>query len=204
MRQHLASVNVSDDEWSMRANYWRGKRALGGHLKVADGKLTFSPHSAERALGGDTSYESDLTDVIELGSTGRTAKVPRRRLTVQTGDGRLAYFLVPKLDEQLHRLVVAIKAAGGNVRIRTEDSPQSSPDAIPSSENYGFLPHWLIGGWIHVILGTAIWGPLFVVALMGDGPWFALIFPGMFILLTIWNARRGFQRAARRRKTAKP
>lgn len=189
---------MSNDEWSVRANYWRGKRALGGHLKIADGKLRFTPHAAERALGGDTPYESDLSDIVELGQTARTAKVPRRRLTVQTKDGRLAYFLIPKLDEHLDRLVGSIEGTGGKVRVRIEDSPQSSPKAISSSEDYGFLPAWLLGGWIHVTLGILLFGPLLVVALTGDRPWFALIFPGIFILITAWNAHRGFQRAARR------
>lgn len=131
---------MGNDEWTVRANYWRGKHALGGHLKVADGKLSFTPHAAERALGGNTPYASDLSDIVELGRTARSAKVPRRRLTVRTNDGRLAYFLVPKLSLQLDRLVDSIEAVGAKVRVRAEDSPQSSPQAIPTSEDYGFLP----------------------------------------------------------------
>lgn len=124
--------------------------------------------------------------------------MPRHRLTVETSDGRLAYFLTPKLDQQLDRLVDSIEGTGAKVGIRTEDSPQSSPQAIPSSEDYGFLPLWLMGGWIHVVAGIVLLGPLLIVAATGDRPWVAMIVPGIFILITAWNARRGFQRAARR------
>lgn len=104
---------TSEGNWSVRANYWRGWRALGGHLRVSDGVLTFAPHGLERALGGNTPFTAALCEIVRVGRARRSFLVPRRRLVVATRSGDQALFLVPKLDTVIRRLSEAIQAAGG-------------------------------------------------------------------------------------------
>jgi hypothetical protein len=58
------------EEWSCRANRTMSwYRAAGGRLSIADGRLEFRPHAADRALGAGGPPElfvvSKLDDVIE-------------------------------------------------------------------------------------------------------------------------------------------
>jgi hypothetical protein len=84
--------------WSVRANYWRGWRALGGRLAFDGSTLRFEPHGLEKSLGGNTNWSASIADVVSI-DVARKGAVPRKRLYVRTADGREARFLVPKVED---------------------------------------------------------------------------------------------------------
>lgn len=186
-----------EDEWSARANYWRGDRALGGHLKVSGGMLTFEPHGFERSLGGDTVFTCALSDVVRLARAPRSLRVPRRRLIVTTRTGDEAFLLVPKLDEFLERLRAAIEANGGHAEI---DLEPTSPIAVPEDRpDNSSIMNWLHSGWSHVV-GLIFWLLAFVTVLAGSGSGLVLAVLGALILFSAWRAWAGFKRRASIRK----
>ena len=184
-------MTSAQEDWSVRASYWRGDRALGGHLRVADGVLGFEPHGLERALGGNTRFSTPLRDVVRLARALRSFKVPRRRLIVTTRSGEEAFFLVSTLDDVIQKLEAAVEAQGGSVEIDLEptgriDVPENHPDnSLPMS--------WIHSGWLHVA-GFVAALLLFVSALFGSRNGMAMAAFGAIAIYSAWRARIGFRR----------
>ena len=85
--------------WRVRANYWAGRRALGGHLTLGATDLAFRPHAFERALGGRQHFVVSLRDIVAI-EVDRRGAVPRKRLFIALRDGTEAAFLVPDVDRR--------------------------------------------------------------------------------------------------------
>ncbi|QCW52070.1 hypothetical protein FE634_19625 [Nocardioides dongxiaopingii] len=83
-------------QWQVRANLYRGWRALGGRLTLDTEALSFEPHGLERALGGGVHYRAPLAQISSVAVARRG--FPRKRLVVVTADGTEARFLVPKVE----------------------------------------------------------------------------------------------------------
>jgi hypothetical protein len=186
-------MTSAQGDWSVRANYWRGDRALGGHLKVSGGMLIFDPHGLERSLGGDTVFTCTLSDVRRLSRARRSFRVPRRRLIVTTRTGDEAFFLVPKLDDLIERLRAAIEARGGRPEI---DLEPKAPIAVPEErpDNSGIM-NAMHSGWGN-LAGLVFWLVAFVSVLAGSRNGFALALLGLLIAFTAWRAWAGFRRRA--------
>lgn len=90
--------------WTVRANYWRGRRALGGRLTLTTYELRFEPHELERALGGNTSFVTPLGKIASV-EVARRGWVPRKRLFVRTVDGTEARFLMPRIRKHAAELI---------------------------------------------------------------------------------------------------
>ncbi|WP_157412795.1 hypothetical protein [Aeromicrobium sp. Root236] len=195
-------MTSSSGDWSARANYWRGDRALGGHVRVAEGVLTFEPHGLERALGGDTAFSTKLVDVVRLSRAPRSFRVPRRRLVVTTRSGDEAYFLVSKLDSVIRRLAVAIESDGGHVDVDLDPSaPLDVPEDHPDNSR---LMNWVFSAWGHVV-GLTFWSLALVGVLQGSRNRVVLIVLAALILFSGWRAWAGFRRrAAIRAQLAEP
>lgn len=97
--------------WKVRADYWRGWRALGGWLTLDAHELAFQPHGLERVLGGNTPYRAALRDIVAV-DVARRGAVPRKRLFVRTRDGDEARFLIPGVDDRVVVLRDALSRAG--------------------------------------------------------------------------------------------
>lgn len=98
--------------WSVRANYWRGWRALGGRLELTGSELRFTPHGLDRALGGDTTAVVALRDIARV-DVDRRGAVPRKRLWVTDSGGVVSTFLVPRVGRRAEELRSAVASASG-------------------------------------------------------------------------------------------
>jgi hypothetical protein len=184
----------SQGDWSVRANYWRGDRALGGHLRVSEGVLRFEPHGLERALGGDTPFTTPLSDVVRLARAPRSLRVPRHRLIVTTRTGDEAFFLVPKLDSVIQRLGAAIEASGRAPQVDLD--PSSRTQVAEEHPDDSAVMNWVYSGWGHIV-ALAVWLLFFARVLAGSRNDVALAVLGVLVFFSAWRARAGFRRRAR-------
>ena len=85
--------------WKKRANYWQGKRALGGTLRLTEESLLFRAHALEGMLGGRAEFSTSLERIhdIECLTVGH---VLRKRMIVRTDDQPDALFLVPDVEQR--------------------------------------------------------------------------------------------------------
>ncbi|MFY0408758.1 hypothetical protein [Solicola sp. PLA-1-18] len=124
---------------TVRANYFRGWRALGGQLTLTATNLKFAPHGFERSLGGDTTVEVPVREITDV-SVKRGGPVPRKRLFIQTRDGAISIFLLPRVQTFAQTLRGAISEAGG---VFDETVPVTTVSTEPSGVP-GFLKGWLL------------------------------------------------------------
>ena len=182
---------------SVRANFWRGDRAIGGRLSVDLERLLFKSHALERSLGGDEQVEIALRDISHLSIAPRSLRVPRARLIVRTTDGQDSYFGVPKLEELIGRLASAVQVAGGDVRIgfaKGEGESSRLPELRPDDS---VVMNWIYSGWTQVAGLIFFSIPLLGALLIGSSNpvWLALV--AALIVFQTWRAWAGFRREAR-------
>ncbi len=99
------------EPWSKIASLYDGPRAVGGSLRVGDGRLRFRAHAFDRALNG-REVDLPLSDVARLTLTRRSFIAPRRHVLVETRGGVRARFLVNGAKDVLRRLDRAARDAG--------------------------------------------------------------------------------------------
>lgn len=99
------------EPWSKGASLYDGWRAVGGSLRVADGRLTFRAHAFDRALNG-REVDLPLVAVARLTLTERGLTTPRRHVLVETHDCVRARFLVNGARGVIHRLAQDALEAG--------------------------------------------------------------------------------------------
>ena len=179
-------------DWSVRANYWRGDRALGGRLHVGTYGIRFRPHGVERALGGRDEVDVGFSDVRSLAEARRSLRVPRKRLVVRTDEAD-HFFLVPRLDRVLDRL----ESATG-LRRETEDDASGPtldrPERDPDDSAAMNLIH---SPWSNLAGLAALVGVLLRVgsADSPSTPWVVIL--GCLVAFQGWATVRAFQRRAR-------
>ena len=107
------------EEWACRANRTMSwYRAAGGRLSIADGRLEFRPHAADRALGAGA-WSVGLDEVRAVGRARGLNPLNgalRERLRAQTSDGPPELFVVSKLDDVIER-IESLRAGGGTWRL---------------------------------------------------------------------------------------
>lgn len=100
--------------FTKRANYTQGKLARGGKLAVDGTRLTFTPHTLDRALGG-VMVDVALAEIVEVGVEPRSGNVfdggLRSRLRVVLADGQRHLFVVNGVKGVVAELRGAIDAA---------------------------------------------------------------------------------------------
>jgi len=83
--------------WQHGASLYQGRRALGGHVKVANGKFEVEPHAFDRKTGGRP-FSVSLSSITSIEQTARSwnpATFSRLKcLLIETSDGTEAKFLV--------------------------------------------------------------------------------------------------------------
>jgi len=190
-------MTSDNDVISVRANFWRGDRAIGGRLSVDPERLHFKSHGLERSLGGDEQVDITLRDISHLSKASRSLRVPRARLIVRTTDGQDAYFLVPKLEELIGRLTSAVQDAGGDVRIgfaKGEGESSRLPELRPDDS---VVMNWAYSGWTQVA-GLVLFSiPLLVALLIRSRNPVGLALVAALIIFQTWRAWAGFRRKAR-------
>jgi hypothetical protein len=109
------------DEWSRRANYTTSRwRAVGGHLRVREGRLIFEPHGFDKALAG-RGWGAALGEIEAIGVAPRDpfghpfGGGLRKRLRVTAG-GEEAYFVVNRVERVAAELSAMIREPDQHVR----------------------------------------------------------------------------------------
>jgi hypothetical protein len=107
---------VSDD-WSCRANYTTSKwRAVGGHLRIAEGRLVFEPHGFDKALAGRgwaaSPAEIEAIDVAPRDPFGHFFGGGLRKRLRVSANGEEAYFVVNKVEQVAEDLRTHLAVVG--------------------------------------------------------------------------------------------
>lgn len=95
--------------WEHVASLYQGSRAVGGRIKVGDGRFEFAPHGFDRKTGGQ-GLLLELGSITSIEKTERSWKSPRKCLLIRTSSGVEAKFLVNKLDGLVDRLQDAVES----------------------------------------------------------------------------------------------
>ncbi|GAA1728901.1 hypothetical protein [Aeromicrobium alkaliterrae] len=185
-------------QWSVRANFWRGDRALGGTMVVHGDRLAFTPHAFDRATGGSTTFTVPLSEIRSLATVPRSVTFPRRRLLIETCDGRTGVFLIPRQEEIAERLAQAVAAAGGPIvePDQVKDLPAVAPDD-------SLVMRVMLSGWLHLIT-VPLWTALLVSLVLGSSGPFAIALASLVLLSSIFWTIRGFLRSSRIRRARAP
>lgn len=181
------------DDWSVRANYWRGDRALGGRLEVTEDRIRFRPHGLERSLGGQDVVDVNFSELRSLLKAPRSLKVPRLRLILRTEDTD-HYFLVPNLDSVINRLE---SATGQSVQQDRGGGATEGPGRPEQRPDDSLAMNLIYSGWLH--LGALVILAVFSVVLLSvnDRPPVWSIGLGVLISFEAWMTIRSFQRTTR-------
>ena len=110
--------------WSILANLTVAgqPRALGGRLRLEDGRLTFRPHRFDRATGGE-GFDVSTSDVASVDSAPRRWGLRglldggvRRRLRIRLADGREMLLVVNRVERRVEELRSLLGIGGSAAR----------------------------------------------------------------------------------------
>ena len=122
---------------------------------------------------------------------------PRKRVLVETGDGRTAMFLLRRHDESIEHIRTAARTAGAAVT-RGEHVGRP-PSAAPDNS---FVMTLIYSGWLH-LLTVPFWAGLLLSLVRGSAGTIAIMLVGLLLLSSIYWTVRGFRRSARIRDARK-